>query len=451
LFCSIGFNYILALRIERATFLRRAWLILALAVNLGALIYFKYLNFAIASLQHLSRTPIHYKYITLPLGISFFTFTQIAYLVDVYKTKGATDHNPISYFLFVTFFPHLIAGPILHHKEMMPQFVGQRKSATAENIAAGLSMFAIGLFKKVLLADSLASIASPMFAAVQRNGSIAFLPAWMAALAYTVQIYFDFSGYSDMAVGIGRMFGIELPINFNSPYKATSIIDFWRRWHITLSRFLRDYVYIPLGGNRKGEARRFLNLFLTMVIGGIWHGAGWTFLLWGLLHGIYLVINHYALVLGKRGRWAVPSFLGKALTMLCVVVAWVPFRASGLKATLSIWKGMSGFNGIGIPDFIGRNAMAFLHLRLQDTSGLSRIDMMLVACALVACWFFPNSQQILSNFRIGLVSAGYQAAPPAAPWLTLRSGWTYVVFVGAVLGLALRGIGGYSEFIYYHF
>jgi hypothetical protein len=247
------------------------------------------------------------------------------------------------------------------------------------------------------------------------------------------------------------MFGIELPINFNSPYKATSIIDFWRRWHITLSRFLRDYVYIPLGGNRRGEPRRFLNLFLTMVIGGIWHGAGWTFLLWGLLHGIYLVINHYALVLGKRGRWAVPSFLGKTLTMLCVVVAWVPFRASGLRATLSIWKGMAGFNGIGIPDFIGRNAMAFLHLRLQDTSGLSRIDMMLVACALVACWVFPNSQQILSNFRIGLVSAGYQAAPPAAPWLTLRSGWTYVVFVGAVLGLALRGIGGYSEFIYYHF
>jgi len=441
----------MGLGIERAGSPRKIWLIAALAGNLGALIYFKYLNFALEHIGSLSGASIHFMHVTLPLGISFFTFTQIAYLVDVYKTKGSTDHNPVGYFLFVTFFPHLIAGPILHHREMMPQFAEQKGKAAAANIAAGLSMFAAGLFKKVLIADSLALTVSGLFSTARTSGHISFLPAWIAALTYTAQIYFDFSGYSDMAVGIGRMFGIDLPINFNSPYKAASIIDFWRRWHITLSRFLRDYIYIPLGGNRNGEAHRFLNLFLTMVIGGIWHGAGWTFLLWGLLHGIYLIVNHLALLLKKRGWPSMPRFLAQALTMFCVVAAWVPFRATSLRATLVIWKGMAGLDGMGIPSFVSRTTLAYLHQNAGQTSSLSRIDILLVAAALAACWILPNSQQILAKSRIGLTSAGYQPAPPAPSWLTLDSAWKYILFVGLVFGFALRAIGGYSEFIYFHF
>ncbi|HIE55101.1 MAG TPA: MBOAT family protein, partial [Chromatiaceae bacterium] len=274
---------------------QRKKLVLAfgIAINLGLLGYYKYANFFVDSVSYLTGIEWHIETIVLPLAISFFTFQQIAYLVDAYK--GEThEYNLLHYCLFVTFFPQLIAGPIVHHKEMLPQFMRDAVYRMRhQDLAIGITIFLVGLFKKVVIADGFASNATPVFQAADAGEVIGFLSAWTGVFSYTMQLYFDFSGYSDMAIGIGRMFGIKLPINFNSPYQALNIIDFWRRWHITLSRFLRDYLYIPLGGNRKGPARRHVNMMVTMLLGGLWHGAGWNFVIWGGLHGSYLVVNHF--------------------------------------------------------------------------------------------------------------------------------------------------------------
>jgi D-alanyl-lipoteichoic acid acyltransferase DltB (MBOAT superfamily) len=332
---SIAFNYIFGRLIStRAGAARHLLFACAIIANLAALGYFKYANFFTDNLRDLTGISLLDVRVILPIGISFFTFTQIAFLVDAYRGL-VTEADPIRYFLFVTFFPHLIAGPILHHKEMMPQFARRDPGRLLDSLGAGIPLFAIGLFKKSVIADSISLFVTPLFAQAAAGHHLTLLEAWMAALGYTAQIYFDFSGYSDMAIGLGRMFAIDLPINFNSPYKSTSIIEFWRRWHITLSRFLRDYLYIPLGGNRRGPARRYVNLFATMVLGGMWHGAGWTFLLWGALHGFYLFICHLWQHLLPRLRLG--RFAGGAVTLLCVVFAWVPFRATSLPAAINIW------------------------------------------------------------------------------------------------------------------
>src|SRR5580698_7168831 len=290
LLASVAVNFGLGLRMEDPLRRRRIGT-LGVALNLALLCYFKYTNFLFDSLTTLTGTPLPFVNVILPLGISFFTFQQIAYLVDV--MRGArVERDIVSYTLFVSFFPHLIAGPLVHHAEMIPQFKRGRTGRSSVLAARGLAIFAAGLFKKVVIADNLAQFVSPVFAHLDAGGGVSTPWAWLATSAYTLQIYFDSSGYSDMAVGLALLFGIRLPVNFRSPYKATSIVDFWRRWHITLSRFLRDYLYIPLGGNRLGEIRRYLNLLVTMLLGGLWHGAGWNFLIWGGLHGFYLCINH---------------------------------------------------------------------------------------------------------------------------------------------------------------
>jgi alginate O-acetyltransferase complex protein AlgI len=284
--------------------------------------------------------------VELPIGISFFTFTQIAFLVDAYRGQ-AKEYNPIHYGLFVTFFPHLIAGPILHHKEMMPQFARPETcSFSSLSMSLGLSWFAVGLFKKVALADSIAPYADKVFDAADKGAGLGPYDTWSGAICYTLQIYFDFSGYSDMAIGLALMFGITFPLNFLSPYKSTSLIEFWRRWHMTLSRFLRDYLYIPLGGNRSGTARRYLNLFLTMVIGGLWHGASWNFVLWGAIHGCGLLVNHAYRNSRASRAFPMPAALGLVLTLLVVICAWVPFRADTLAGATTVWSSMvSAGNG----------------------------------------------------------------------------------------------------------
>ena len=289
LLVSITGNYVLGLMLHQDQ-QSRIHLAAGITFNLGLLGYFKYAEFfSIGGTEYGSW---RLEDVALPLAISFFTFQQIAYLVDVYRGESA-ERDPLRYVLFVSFFPQLIAGPIVHHKEMLPQFLGMgRTGVTSRNLAIGGSIFLLGLGKKVLIADSLGGFADPMFNAVTAGVDPTLFEAWGVTLAYTFQIYFDFSGYSDMAIGLGAMFGLRLPINFNSPYKATSIIDFWRRWHMTLSRFLRDYLYIPLGGSRRNVPGRYVNLMIVMLLGGLWHGAGWTFILWGGVHGIYLVINH---------------------------------------------------------------------------------------------------------------------------------------------------------------
>ena len=278
--------------------------------------------------------------LVLPLGISFFTFQVIAYLVDCYK--GSVANFDLSRFAFsVSFFPHLIAGPILHYADVMPQLRG-RADFDAQKFSQGLFLFTAGLFKKSVIADRIAEIIDPLYAA---HTALQFFESWTAAIGYGLQIYFDFSGYSDMAIGIGLLFGIVLPQNFNSPYQATSIAEFWKRWHMTLSQFLRDYVYIPLGGNRHGLAKGILVSGFTLVIGGLWHGAAWTFVLWGLMHAFYIAIQR---IWSKSGI-ELPDPLAITVTFLAVSVAWVMFRSASVLQAISIWKGMLGFNGLAVP------------------------------------------------------------------------------------------------------
>src|SRR6195952_3612783 len=324
LLASIAFNYLIGwLLIARRlnSHLRLIVLTAGVSGDLLVLGYFKYAGFLAANLNALFSTGFAVN-VLLPVGISFYTFTQIAFLVDAFRGNLARYALP-HYALFVTYFPHLIAGPILHHKDMIPQFErAEAKRPDPHVILCGLIIFAIGLFKKTCLADGIQPLVAPAFGLNPPT----FDQVWIGVLAYTFQLYFDFSGYCDMAIGISLIFGIFLPLNFNSPYKATSITDFWRRWHMTLSQFLRDYLYIPLGGNWRGPVWRYVNLVITMLLGGLWHGAAWTFVVWGALHGAYLCINHawnrFGPEIAPRLRPAA-AVAGAVLTFLAVVVAWV--------------------------------------------------------------------------------------------------------------------------------
>ncbi|MDP3788163.1 MAG: MBOAT family O-acyltransferase [Candidatus Chromulinivorax sp.] len=297
LFLSMVFNYLVGVFLMKQTGTNRMvcghttkkiLFVSAIVANLSALAYFKYMDFFIGNINWVLGTNYSLLYILLPLGISFVTFEEITYLTDSYLGK-TRKYGFLHYALFVTFFPHLIAGPIVHHKEMMDQFDDRKNYfINWNNVASGLFLFTAGLFKKVMIADTFAVWVTYGFD--QYQGPIGFFAGWAISLCYTLQLYFDFSGYTDMAIGVAHMFNIKLPINFNSPYKALNIQDFWKRWHITLSRFLRDYVYIPLGGSRQGEWRTYGNLFIVFLLGGLWHGAGWTFVIWGALHGVGIII-----------------------------------------------------------------------------------------------------------------------------------------------------------------
>lgn len=387
---SIAFNYaasyLIGHKAARRILNKKTLLTVAIAINLILLGYFKYANFFVTNLNELAGTAFRIGDVMLPLGISFFTFTQIAFLVDTYLGK-VKEFNFVHYTMFVTYFPHLIAGPVLHHKEMMPQFAKRNVChINWENVAAGLSIFVLGLAKKVLIADSLADISAPIFSAAAAGGQPMLIEAWTGALAYTLQLYFDFSAYSDMAIGLSLMFNVRLPMNFNSPYKAHSIIEFWRRWHMSLSRFLRDYLYIPLGGSRNGKARRYINLMITMILGGLWHGAGWTFVIWGGLHGIYLVMNHGWRDVKDRLGWGDGGKLAKLtagfFTFLLVVVAWVFFRADSLSSAMSMLHGMVGMNG------------------MLDKWIPLREELKLIIPALMFTFLLPNIRQIFRRNRV---------------------------------------------------
>jgi alginate O-acetyltransferase complex protein AlgI len=334
---SIAVNFTIARALQSGA--RRAVLAAGIAANLGVLGVFKYADFFIANAARITGEALPLLHLALPLGISFFTFTQIAYLIDVYRRK-AQEPALVNYALFVTFFPHLLAGPILHHSEMMPQFAqATNKRPQYDNLAAGLFLLTIGLVKKVLIADTFAPIADAGFAA---PATLAAPSAWAAVLAYTLQIYFDFSGYTDMALGAARMFNIRMPINFDSPYRATDIRQFWHRWHMTLSRFLREYLYIPLGGNRHGESRTVAAVLTTFLLGGLWHGAAWTFVAWGLLHGVAMIVHR------GWGRLGIPlpRPLAWALTFFFVMASWVFFRAASLPGAFAMLQAMAGTNGV---------------------------------------------------------------------------------------------------------
>lgn len=425
LLLSIAFNFgvgHLLIAAELAPMQRKAALAFGLAGDLLVLGIFKYAGFAAENINAVLGTHLA-VHILLPVGISFYTFTQIAFLVDAYRGQVARYALP-HYALFVTYFPHLIAGPILHHKDMIPQFERKEsKHPDAHLMLCGLIIFAIGLFKKTCLADGI----QPLVALAFEARSPSFDQAWLGALAYTFQLYFDFSGYSDMAIGISLMFGIFLPVNFNSPYKATSIVEFWRRWHMTLSQFLRDYLYIPLGGNRRGRVLRYVNLMATMLLGGLWHGAAWTFVVWGALHGAYLCVNHafHALAPNVSPRLARPARIaGAALTFLAVVVAWVFFRAASVEWALRVLQAMADPSNI----VFGREEIAAL---------------VLIAIYAALVWLAPNTQGLMgydhANRRVGE---------------SLRTGRMRPLVLYAaslVLAFGFLGIQSHSEFIYFRF
>ncbi|MBU1358292.1 MAG: MBOAT family protein [Gammaproteobacteria bacterium] len=441
---SICFNYWAGLYLtpapNRTDRGRKRLLIAVLAANLGVLAVFKYANFFVGNVNEAlaaaGMAPIEMLHIALPIGISFYTFTQIAFLVDCWQGK-VHERSFLHYVLFVTYFPHLIAGPVLHHAQMMPQFASPATYRTdANKIALGLSIFTFGLAKKLLVADPMGQYADLMFNGVHHGVLPTLLTAWIGVLAYTLQIYFDFSGYSDMAVGLSLCLGVQLPLNFNSPYKSTSIIEFWRRWHISLSTFLRDYLYVPLGGNRKGPARRYLNLFLTMLLGGLWHGAAWTFVVWGALHGAFLMINHLwnskVRRRDKPGRVARVS--GWLLTFVCVMVAWVVFRAESMQAAMTIYKSMIGLHGAPLEVFGEFDILPYRKPEFFHTLFVAMFICLALPPTISLQHWVPRVQRLVARPRLEWVCTGM---------ISLATVY--------MLGLCVSRLGTYSPFLYFQF
>ena len=430
----------------------------AVVANLALLAYYKYADFFIGTGNAVLSQHWPLLHVVLPIGVSFFTFTQIAFLADAYAGK-VNETRFIYYVLFVTYFPHLIAGPVLHHKEMMPQFDEDSNYRPQPSfIAVGVTYFAIGLAKKVLIADNLAGFAAPVFQPLAE--APALLQAWGGALAYAFQLYFDFSGYSDMAIGLSLLFGVRLPLNFNSPYRSHNIIEFWRRWHMTLSRFLRDYLYIPLGGNRHGTLRRHVYLATTMLLGGLWHGAGWNFVIWGALHGAFLIVNHGWQDLWRRSGLRAPAALtrplGIALTFVAVVFAWVYFRAPDLATANRLVLAMLGQQGVSLPASLlaqwgplGTWLQAG-HVDAALGGGSAFVQTWAWAMAAAAIAFLaPNSQQIMAGAQATLAPA--TPGRPGAVALRWQPRRRDAVLGGLLLAAGLLALSRPTEFLYFQF
>jgi len=435
---SIAANYLFGLKISGK---KDKWLlILALIFNLGLLSFFKYANFFIENSNNIlnlsaqSNWSISTLNIVLPIGISFFTFTQIAFLVDCYQGK-VNERNFSRYLLFVTYFPHLIAGPVLHHSQMMPQFSDKKTfHINYEKISLGLIIFAIGLTKKVLIANPLGEYADTFFNAITPESTPSFANSWLGTLAYTFQIYFDFSGYTDMAIGISLLFGIKLPINFNAPYQATGIIDFWRRWHISLSSFLRDYLYIPLGGNQRGVKRRYANLLITMVLGGLWHGANWTFILWGLAHGLLLTINHIWRTLPISQFFNRKSLkpLWWLITFITVCLTWILFRVDHVDLIYPIYQGLIGLNG-------------FDNIKITWDFGSLKASTLyiLIAISLAIIWLGKPSHQLIELLNMVNINLSWLSRK-----VKLYGGAIAIFFL---IIYCINKVGEYNPFLYFQF
>ena len=430
-------NYALGCEIERRRTQhkdRRALLIGGLVFNLSLIATFKYDTLFVSTANDLLGIGLAVPHFFLPLAISFFTFEQISYLVDA--DRGRThNYGLLDYALFVAYFPHLIAGPIVRHNDLIPQF--RQLRGENDDLATGVTLFTIGLAKKSLIADNLAPFADAIFNAAGRGAPLGFTDGWLGTLFFAFQIYFDFSAYSDMALGSSVMLGIRLPVNFHSPYKSASIIEFWRRWHISLSAFLRDYLYVPLGGNRKGRRVRYLNLFITMLLGGLWHGANWTFMLWGGLHGFYLSINHAFRHLTK-GRTApaalrLPLHMASVLlTFVATSLAWIVFRAPNLASARNV---MSGLLGLG-------------HSQVVSFSPLAAVALLLL---FLIVWLMPNSMEIMWRYRPALPSPyADQPVEPAKRW-SWRPAPLQAAVYGLICILAVLALSNLKPFIYFQF
>ena len=378
LVASLLINYITGLMIARKN-LRKFWLIAGITFNFALLIYFKLINI-------------------LPPGISFYTFTQTAYLIEIYR-ESIKSASLLNYAGCITFFPCITSGPIVDCKKIFPEL--NNISFDYDNLAKGLTLFIIGFFKKIYFADALSSFMNTLFSRVE---TLTFIEAWCAGLGYSMQLYFDFSGYSDMAMGLGLMFGINLPVNFDSPYKSLSIIDFWRKWHISLGRWIRDYIYIPLGGSREGEIKKIRNVIIAMLFTGLWHGFGLTFILWGALHGLMLAINHQ----WRRLNIKLPAVISWGITFICVIFCWVIFRANNIGDAIKIFTAM------------------FSPFKFGYSIGGKK----LILSAIMVTLLFPNSQDLMKKFRPDYI-------------------WLAASFVLAVM--ALINYSGVSDFLYFQF
>lgn len=386
---SVGFNFFVGKLISGSR--SKAILIFGIAINLGLLCFFKYANFFLENITAAMGHSFNVLNIALPLGLSFITFQKIAYLTDCYRGK-VDKVDFLSFTLFVVFFPQLVAGPIVHHSDVIPQFRRGLSPTLSKTISYGLVLLIVGLFKKVVIADNIAAIVDPIFG---NPGDVQFLDAWVGALGYSLQLYFDFAGYSEMAMGLAALFGIALPINFNSPYQATSISEFWRRWHITLGRFLREYLYIPFGGNRRGFSAMIVALAATMVLGGLWHGAGWTFVVWGAMHGAYLVAHK----LWERTGKTMSLGLARALTLVAVIFAWVVFRAKTLSDAAHLWFVMLGGKGVVLPK--GLFALEALHvpgMSFQNSPFINGIEIFILLLVLLFTVTRSNIHEELTRF-----------------------------------------------------
>jgi alginate O-acetyltransferase complex protein AlgI len=416
--------------------LMRRWgnqplLAIGIVFNLSLLGFFKYADFFSSNINALSGLNLPVLGLGLPLAISFFSFQQISYLVDVARRKTDPGHF-FAHALFVSFFPHIVAGPLIQHHQIAAQFNDtKRKDDIWDNLGVGFSIFAIGLAKKVLFAESIEPFATSMFELAERGGEPGLVAAWIGAVAYALQIFFDFSGYSDMALGLARCLGYRLPINFNGPYKSASIVEFWRRWHITLSHFLRDHLYIPLGGNRLGEGRRSINLMTTMLLGGLWHGAAWTFVIWGGLHGLGLTVNHYWDKWGPKGWFdGRRRIIAIGLTFVFTTIAWVFFRAETWPAAGRVLAGMFGLNGLGLV-------------------GVDPEAIALIIIGLGIVWRLPDTPEVFSEVIDEQSLKDAQIRPK--PGLRWRFSKRTAFLAAFILFLSILNAWKTSEFIYYTF
>jgi D-alanyl-lipoteichoic acid acyltransferase DltB (MBOAT superfamily) len=411
---------------DKPVWQRKLLLTIGIILNVCLLGYFKYYDFFVTNLNIAFDTNFNVLHLILPLAISFYTFQQIAYLVDSYRHE-TKEYNFLNYSLFVSFFPQLIAGPIVHHSQVMSQFDDRsNRKIHFKNIGLGLFVFSVGLFKKVGIADTFAVWANKGYSMAE---SLTFVDSWMTSLAYTFQLYFDFSGYSDMAIGAGLLFNIALPINFNSPYKALNIQDFWRRWHITLSGFLTKYIYIPLGGNRKGSMRTYINILIIFFVSGIWHGAGWTFIVWGLMHGFASVINRF----WTRAGFTMNKLLAWFITFNFVNATWVFFRAPSFEVALNVLKGMAGFNGFALPEEL--NKYAFIQKFASDF------------------YQYPLAEGFLKPALITLI--GFAIAVFAKNSIELKNSlkpnWAHAFYVSALIVYSVFQLQKVTEFLYFNF
>ena len=456
IFVSIIINFLFGLLLSKNK--SKFYLFTGILFQILILGYFKYKNFFLENLNLLNNFSYQIEYIILPLGISFFTFKHILYLIESFNNYPKKKYSFLSYATYITFFPHLIAGPLSRPKEIIPQLI-KNSPMTFYNLNIGLTIFFIGLFKKIILADTFAIYSEDPFNAVENGYQISFIESWLAMICFSFQIYFDFSGYTDMAIGLAKIFNISFPVNFYSPYKSQSIIEFWKKWHMTLSRFLKECIYIPLGGNRRGKILSYLFIIITMLIGGFWHGASWNFILWGFFHSILIIFNHLIIYFTgkKQSKSSFIRLLKISITFLLVCFGWVIFKLESLDTILIFFHGLFGYNGFVLnPNlerlFFNTELISILKIEFKNIYyyGISQIIFIIFGFFIV--FLLPNTIQVMKNHNIVLPSEIDNIKKGFKKNLTFKFSKKWAIFIAFLAICSITGLSNETkEFIYYQF